>query len=127
VTGVALATSVSGAGALGAASRYLLDLIITRRYPRVVPRGTITVNIIGSFILGVISGLVEHHHLASVSNLIVGTGFCGGLTTASSAAFETARLFHQRKASAAAITISFGIGTSCVAGAIGLGIGIGLI
>jgi len=122
VTGIALATSVSGAGAVGAASRYLLDLVVTRRFPRTVPRGTMTINIIGSFILGLISGLVVHHHLASVSDLIIGIGFCGGLTTASSAAFETARLFHQGKTSAAAMTITLGIGTSCIAGAIGLGI-----
>ena len=127
MTGIALATGVSGAGAVGAASRYFLDLVVTRRFPRAVPRGTMTVNIIGSSILGLISGLVAHHHLAGVSNLIIGTGFCGGLTTASSAAFETARLFHQGKTSAAAMTITFGIGTSCIAGAIGLGIGIGLI
>lgn len=124
MTGFALASSVSGAGAVGAASRYLLDLTITRRFPRTVPRGTITVNIIGSLILGLVSGLVAHHHLASVSNLIIGTGFCGGLTTASSAAFETARLFHQRKPTAAAATIALGIGTSCLAGAIGIGIGL---
>ncbi len=124
MTGVALAMSVSGAGALGAVARYLVDLTITRRFPRVVPRGTMAVNIIGSFILGLISGLVAHHHLASVSNLIIGTGFCGGLTTASSAAFETARLFHLSKAGAATITIAAGIGTSCLAGAIGLGLGL---
>lgn len=124
MTGLALVTSISGAGAVGAASRYLLDLAITRRFPRTVPRGTMTINIIGSLILGLVSGMVAHHHLASVSNLIIGTGFCGGLTTASSAAFETARLFHQGKSGAAAMTITIGIGSSCIAGAIGLGIGL---
>ena len=124
MTGIALATGVSGAGAIGAASRYLLDLVVTRRFPRTVPRGTMTVNVIGSFILGLVSGLVAHHHLAGTSNLIIGTGFCGGLTTASSAAFESARLFHQKKTGAATVTIAFGIGTSCIAGAIGLGIGL---
>ena len=124
MNGLALATSISGAGAVGAASRYLLDLTITRRFPRTVPRGTLTINIIGSLILGLVSGMVAHHHLAGVSNLIIGTGFCGGFTTASSAAFETARLFHQGKVGAAAVTITFGIGASCLAGAIGLGIGL---
>ncbi len=80
------------------------------------------INAVGSLILGLVAGFVVHHHLASVSNLIIGTGFCGGLTTASSAAFETARLFHQGETNAAMITITVGIGLSCIAGAIGLGI-----
>lgn len=122
MTGLPLAVSVSGAGALGAASRYLIDSIVTRRFAGTVPRGTLVVNIVGSFVLGLISGLVVHHHVASITEVIVGTGFCGGLTTASSAAFETARLVHQRQLQAASVTIAFGIGTSCIAGALGLGI-----
>ena len=114
--------SVGGAGALGAVSRYLIDLTVTRRFMRTVPRGTMTVNVIGSFVLGLISGLVVHHSLADITEVIVGTGFCGGLTTASSAAFETARLMHQRHSQAAMITITVGIGLSCLAGAAGLGL-----
>ncbi|HUY07238.1 MAG TPA: CrcB family protein [Acidimicrobiales bacterium] len=124
MTGLVLAASISGAGAIGAASRYLLDLIVTRNFPRIVPRGTMTINVIGSLILGLVSGLVTHHHLANVSNLVIGAGFCGGLTTASSAAFEAARLFHQGKSGPAVLTIVLGIGSSCLAGAIGLGIGL---
>jgi CrcB protein len=122
MTGFALAMSVAGAGAAGAVSRYLIDLAVTRRSARIVPRGTMTVNIVGSFMLGLISGLVVHHHLAAITEVIIGTGFCGGLTTASSAAFETARLMHQGHAQAATITITAGIGLSCLAGALGLGL-----
>lgn len=124
MTGLLLATGVSGAGALGAASRYLLDLVITRRFTGIVPRGTLTVNVIGSLILGLVSGLVAHHHLGGTANLVIGTGFCGGLTTASSAAFESARLFHQQRFTAATMVIVLGVGSSCLAGAIGLGIGL---
>lgn len=122
MTGLPLAMSVSAAGAAGASSRYLVDLVVTRRFPRTVPRGTMTVNVIGSFILGLLSGMIAHHHVASITDAIIGTGFCGGFTTLSSAAFETARLFHQGKSSAASITIALGIGTSCAAAALGLAI-----
>lgn len=114
--------SVSGAGALGSGSRYLTDLVISRRIQSSVPLGTMTVNIIGSFIFGLVAGLVAHHHLVNIMSMVIGTGFCGGLTTASSAAFETARLFHQGKGAAALTTIVLGIGTSCIAASIGLGI-----
>lgn len=122
MTGLSLAMSVAGAGAVGAVCRYLIDLAVTRKFVGTVPRGTMTVNVIGSFVLGLISGLVVHHDLANLTEVIIGTGFCGGFTTASSAAFETARLAHQHRSQAAAVTITVGIGLSCIAGAVGLGL-----
>ena len=122
MTGLELAAAVSAAGAVGATGRYLIDAAITRRFAREVPRGTMTVNVIGSFVLGLTSGLVAHHHLGVTTGIILGTGFCGGLTSASSAAFETARLAHQRREAAAIATIVLGIGFSCLAGSFGLGI-----
>ena len=46
-----------------------------------LPFGTLTINVSGSFVLGVITGLALYHGLESTPKIVVGTGFCGGYTT----------------------------------------------
>jgi len=55
VTGIALA------GALGAPARYLLDGFVQDRSQGSFPWGTFVVNVVGSFVLGVLTGLTIHH------------------------------------------------------------------
>ena len=56
------------------------------------PWGTCVVNISGSFVLGVITGLALYHGLGVDSKLVFGTGFCGAYTTFSTFTYETVRL-----------------------------------
>ncbi|NNE73276.1 MAG: fluoride efflux transporter CrcB [Acidimicrobiales bacterium] len=51
------------------------------------PTGTFLVNIIGSFLIGVV---LHHRELTSSHRAAIGTGFCGGLTTFSTFAVELA-------------------------------------
>ena len=74
--------------AVGAPLRYLTDRTIQARHDSVFPWGTLTVNVVGSLILGVITGLPVGHAVAA----LVGTGFCGALTTYSTFSYETLRL-----------------------------------
>ena len=83
---------VAFAGGIGAVGRYVLDSSLQRRFGRVAPIGTMSVNAIGSFVLGFATGLVAHHGLSSRLDTVLGVGFCGGLTTFSTASFETVRL-----------------------------------
>lgn len=89
------------AGGLGAASRFLLDGAIRSRRATTLPWGTITINLTGSFLLGLVTGLVAAHTLPEGWLLIAGTGFLGGYTTFSTASFETVRLIQERKFAAA--------------------------
>lgn len=73
---------------IGAPARYLIDRAVNSRHDSVFPWGTLTVNVIGSAILG---GLVGASVNGTVS-AIVGTGFCGALTTYSTFGYETVRL-----------------------------------
>ena len=76
-----------GAG-VGAPSRYLTDRIIRSRYPTLFPWGTVAVNVLASLILGAVFGAHPSEWLAA----LVGTGFCGALSTYSAFGFETLAL-----------------------------------
>ena len=85
------------AGGLGAAARLLLDGVIRDRIGGVTPWGTIIINLTGSLLLGLISGLAGSHALPEAVHVVVGTGFLGGYTTFSTASFETIRLLQERR------------------------------
>ena len=89
------------AGGLGAAARFLLDGVVTARGPRRYPVGTTLINLSGSLLLGLLAGLAAAQVLVAGALLVLGTGFLGGYTTFSTAAFETVRLVQQRRPAAA--------------------------
>jgi CrcB protein len=81
---------VLAGGALGAVCRFLVDRALTARIDRGLPWGTFTVNMAGSLLLGVLAGAGSA--LPSWLVQLVGTGFCGALTTYSTFSYETVRL-----------------------------------
>jgi CrcB protein len=82
-------------GMIGAPLRYLTDKAVQARHDSVFPLGTLTVNVVGSFILGALAGAAAAHGLPSSVMLLLGTGLCGGLTTFSTFSFETVRLLED--------------------------------
>jgi CrcB protein len=78
--------------AVGAPTRYLVDRVIQARHDTLMPWGTMSVNVAGSLVLGVLAGLAVNHEVPSELVLAVGTGFCGALTTYSTFGYETIRL-----------------------------------
>jgi fluoride exporter len=83
------------AGASGALARFLLDALIKQRWKFTFPWATVIINVTGSLMLGVLAGLVLFHGQSSTWQTVIGTGFCGGYTTFSTASFETVRLVQQ--------------------------------
>ena len=81
--------------ALGAPARYLTDRAIQSRHDTVFPWGTLTVNVVGSLILGLLVGLAGHYQVPAAVVAAVGIGFCGALTTYSTFGFETVRLVED--------------------------------
>jgi CrcB protein len=81
--------------AVGAPLRYLTDRAIQARHDTVFPWGTFTVNVIGSLILGLISGAVLVGAGPDSLLLLLGVGFCGALTTYSTFSYETIRLIED--------------------------------
>lgn len=80
------------AAAVGACGRYLLDGVVQDHSTGEFPWGTCVVNISGSLLVGVLSGLALYHAFPTDAKLVLGTGFCGAYTTFSTFTFETIRL-----------------------------------
>lgn len=87
-----LALAVALGGGTGALLRYVVDGAVQDRVAGPFPWGTTVVNVAGSFVLGLLTGLVWFHGLASGADSVLGTGLCGGLTTWSTASWESVRL-----------------------------------
>lgn len=78
--------ALAGAGAVGALLRYLAGVALPAR--RSLPWGILLVNVVGSFVAGLGIAAIDD----PVLRLALVTGFCGGLTTFSTHAVDTARL-----------------------------------
>ena len=96
--------------AIGGAAGATLRFLAGHRLDRDLPLGTLLVNVVGSFLLGLFSALSLDAHLLA----LLGTGFCGGLTTYSAFAVQTHGL-GRRGAAYAAGTILLALG-ACAAG-----------
>ena len=80
---------------VGAPLRYLTDLFIQSRHRSVMPWGTFTVNVTGSLVLGAVMGATSAAGWPPWVATVVGTGFCGALTTFSTFGFENVRLVED--------------------------------
>jgi CrcB protein len=71
------------------------------------PLGTWLINLSGSFLLGLLLGVLSQapSRLSTELSLLLGTGFCGAYTTFSSFAFETIQLWRQGRSWEAAINL----------------------
>lgn len=100
---------VAAGGAIGAVSRYLIGLIRISE-TTVFPYKTLIINIAGSFIIGLISAYAANKSGFNPDLLLfLKVGICGGFTTFSTFAFETADLLHSGKPAAAFAYIALSI------------------
>ncbi|MDG9690978.1 fluoride efflux transporter CrcB [Streptomyces mutabilis] len=98
------------AGAMaGAPLRYLTDRAVQARHDGVFPWGTFTVNVVGCLILGTLTGAATHGAASDSLRLLVGTGFCGALTTYSTFSYETVRLAEKGARFLAAANVVAGV------------------
>jgi CrcB protein len=79
-----------GAGSfIGGICRYLFSQFIQARFLSTFPFGTLSVNIIGCFAIGLVFGLSDRGNLTQEWRLILATGVLGGFTTFSAFSNET--------------------------------------
>lgn len=105
---------VAGA-AVGAPLRYLTDLFVQRQHDSVFPWGTLSVNVAGSLVLGVTAGAVSAGGGPSWVLPLVGTGFCGALTTFSTFGYETVRLVEDGALLEAGLNVLASVGVGLIA------------
>lgn len=80
---------------IGGAARYLSQEFVQKNFPSFIPLSTLSVNIVGSFIIGIIYALAERSKISAEVRIFIATGFCGGFTTFSSFAFENVKLLQD--------------------------------
>ncbi|MEM1032073.1 MAG: fluoride efflux transporter CrcB [Myxococcota bacterium] len=105
---------VAGGGALGALGRYGVTQWTRGRGD--FPWGTLTVNVVGSFLLGVLMGLALSGHLGRGMRAALATGFCGAFTTFSTFSYETLALVRDGRLGRAGANV----GASLVLGGLGV-------
>lgn len=113
-------TALIVGGGLGAGARYVVDGAIMRGRRGIFPVGILVVNVIGSFLLGLLTGIP---HLAPAWLAILGTGVLGGFTTFSSVAVETVLLARRRRRDWAWVNLVGTFVLCLVAASVGLTIG----
>ena len=85
-----------GAGSfMGGIFRYLLSQFIQSKTLLVFPFGTLAVNIIGCFLIGLVFGLSERGNVSTEWRLFLATGILGGFTTFSAFSYETVSLLRD--------------------------------
>jgi len=102
ILGIILTLSFSQAfvlmlgGSLGALMRFVVSSSITEKLGTSFPYGTLTVNVLGSFVMGFLAMfLVERMDLDPLLRLGIFVGFLGAFTTFSTFSMETMNLFEQ--------------------------------
>jgi CrcB protein len=107
--------------AVGAPLRFLVDKHMVGRWllagsstKTPLPWGTFTVNILGSFLLGVLTGVTDR-----TTTLLVGVGFCGAFTTYSTFAAETTALAGSGHRGKALLNVVLNLGAGLVAAVLG--------
>ena len=106
--------------AVGAPLRYLLDRYVQSRHDGVFPRGIFVVNVLGSFVLGLLVGVAAPPAVAA----LLGTGFCGAFTTWSTLAQDTVSLARSGNRRAAVLNAIGSVLVGSVAAALGLAAGV---
>ena len=107
---------VACGGAAGSVLRYL----VSRWMPATFPWGTLTVNIVGSLLIGVLVGLASKEMLSTEMRLLLVTGFCGGFTTFSTFANESYGMLEGDHILTAALYVSASVFAGILAVYVGL-------
>jgi CrcB protein len=86
---------IIGAGSfIGGVARYLVSLLVQTKTTGNFPFGTLVVNIIGCFCIGLVFGIFDKGQLSQEWKLFLATGLLGGFTTFSAFSNETIMLFR---------------------------------
>jgi fluoride exporter len=101
VSPVVFWTAAAVVGGAGALLRFRLDALVELRGSGEFPLGTLVVNLLGTFLLGLLTGL----SIGGDALLVAGTGLLGSFTTFSTVMLETERLGEEGEGRTALLNI----------------------
>jgi fluoride exporter len=109
-------------GGAGSVARYAVTKLISDRWSTALPLGTLGVNVIGCFLIGIIYAALQKYSTGNQIEikLLLITGFCGGFTTFSTFAYENSQLWLQGSNFLALAYILGSLGLSLTATFIGI-------
>lgn len=112
---------VAAGGAIGAAGRYLVGGQMIRLMGPNLPWGTFTVNITGSFLMGLLVGLLAlRFNISPELRAFLTVGVLGGFTTFSAFALDVSVMFERKDQAMAGFYIAGSVGLSVAALFVGL-------
>ncbi|MDR0806856.1 MAG: fluoride efflux transporter CrcB [Enterobacteriaceae bacterium] len=111
---------VAFGGAVGAVSRFQITNWFNQWFGNSFPYATLTVNVVGSFIMGLLVSALTNGSLISPHwRPLIAVGFLGALTTFSTFSFDTLTLFTQGEWLKAALNILLNVTLCLIAVAVG--------
>jgi CrcB protein len=119
-----VAACVAAGGALGAPARYLADKAVSSRVRSTFPLGTWAINVSGSLLLGLLTGLALRSTVPAEATAFVATGVCGAFTTFSTWTFESVELFEQGAYVKAGLNVLGSLAAGLLAAAAGIAFGL---
>jgi CrcB protein len=115
--GLALYCFIAAGGATGACLRYFVTTSVDSLFGKHMPFGTLTVNVVGSFALALLYGIIERHDLSdSPYRALIGVGLLGAFTTFSTFSVETLTLLENGLWLKAAANVFLNVGACLIAG-----------
>ena len=106
-------------GGAGSVLRYMAGrLIPTTLTNSPFPSAILVVNVLASFVLGAVVGWAINRSAGDEARLLIGVGFCGGLSTFSSFGYDTVVLLQNGRVGAAMLNIGLNV-TLCLLASVG--------
>ncbi|OHU96733.1 fluoride efflux transporter CrcB [Pseudoalteromonas byunsanensis] len=97
-------------GAAGACLRFFINDMMLKLFGKGFPFGTLTVNILGSLLMGVLFGLIEKQIISvSPAKTLIGIGFLGALTTFSTFSMDSVLLLQQGQIVKMALNVTLNV------------------
>jgi fluoride exporter len=113
---LARAGLVAVGGAAGSVARYMVALFAAQRLSATFPWGTLIVNVLGCFLVGLLATLADEFAvLRPETRILLVIGFLGGFTTFSSFSLDALRLLEANELFRSALYFAGSIGLSFLA------------
>ncbi len=111
--------AVAFAGGAGSVARYAFGLLFTR-LPWAFPVGTLVVNVLGAFLIGLFARWLSAPGLDPAWRIAMTVGFCGGFTTFSTFSAELITLAQEGRVARAAAYVVVSVSLAVAATLLGL-------